>query len=301
MAASRGLAVLGIVVLMRGGGASFGQGMFFAIGAYIAALVPQALGISDGILRALLGTLAAGAVAAVFAPLLARYRGIFYAMLTLALSMVLYGILSKASMFGGTDGLTVVKPMLFGTTLGVAHADYALYAVTVCLAAIAAWGVRVYSRSVAGLLAQAVRANALRVEYLGASARRSLSTSFVLCGLLGGLGGAITAQALGHVEPNFTDWTTSGEFVFIAVLAGTQSVAAVFVASLLLEIVRSFSNLYFPNTWQLALGAFLLLVIWFRPEGIGSLWMRRRKAFLPAALVEARGSGTRADPTAPIR
>jgi branched-chain amino acid transport system permease protein len=54
-------------------------------------------------------------------------------------------------------------------------------------------------------------------------------------------------------------------------------VAAVFVASLLLEIVRSFSSLYFPNTWQLALGVFLLLVILFRPDGIGSLWAGKRK------------------------
>ena len=69
----------------------------------------------------------------------------------------------------------------------------------------------------------------------------------------------------GHVEPEFANWTTSGEFVFIAVLAGHYSVAAVFVASLLLEIVRSFSSLYFPNTWQLVLGVFLLLVILFRP------------------------------------
>ena len=282
MAASHGLAVLGIVVLMRGGGASFGQGMFFAIGAYVAAMAPQSLGITDGVLRAILGTLAAGAVGAVFAPLLSRYRGIFYAMLTLALSMVMYGLLSKASVVGGTDGLTVAKPTLFAQALTPEHVDYALYALTVGIAVLAAWGVSVYNRSVAGLLAQAVRANPLRVEYLGASARRSLATSFVLCSLLGGLGGAITAQVLGHVEPNFTHWTTSGEFVFIAVLAGHRGVAAVFVASLLLEIVRSFSNLYFPNTWQLALGVFLLVVILFRPEGIGSLWAGRRRA-APAA------------------
>jgi ABC-type branched-subunit amino acid transport system permease subunit len=41
--------------------------------------------------------------------------------------------------------------------------------------------------------------------------------------------------------------------------------------------VRSFSNLYFPNTWQFALGLFLLLVILFRPAGLGSLWLRQRK------------------------
>ena len=173
---------------------------------------------------------------------------------------------------GGTDGIRVARPTLFGTPLSASWADYQLYAVTMLLMLAAALAVVRYNRSAAGLLAQAVRGNALRVEYLGASARRSLATSFVLCGVLGGLGGAITSQVLGHVEPNFANWTTSGEFVFVAVLAGQHSVAAVFVASLVLEIVRSFSNLYFPNTWQLALGAFLLLVILFRPGGIGSLW-----------------------------
>ena len=104
------------------------------------------------------------------------------------------------------------------------------------------------------------------------------SSHFGASALLGGLGGAITALVLGHVEPNFTNWTTSGEFVFVAVLAGYQSVVAVFVASLVLEIVRSFSNLYFPNTWQLVLGTFLLVVILFRPAGLGSLWVRSKRA-----------------------
>jgi branched-chain amino acid transport system permease protein len=68
------------------------------------------------------------------------------------------------------------------------------------------------------------------------------------------------------------------------VLAGYQSVAAVFVASMALELVRSFSNLYLPNTWQLVLGVFLLGVILFLPRGIGSLWIRdSRKRTEPAA------------------
>ena len=88
-----------------------------------------------------------------------------------------------------------------------------------------------------------------------------------------------------HIDPQFAYWTTSGEFVFVAVLAGYQSVAAVFVASLALELVRSFSNLYLPNTWQLVLGVFLLGVILFLPRGIGSLWIReRRKRNEPAAV-----------------
>lgn len=285
MSLSHGLAVLGVVVLTRGGGATFGQGLFFAVGAYVAALWPQApagLGSTDAVVRVLLGMAAAGVVAAVFAPLLARYRGIFFAMLTLALSMVLFGLLSKSNALGGSDGIPVARPTLLGIELGGhARVEYLMFLLTAAFTLVAALAVALYWRSAAGLVARAVHGNALRVEYLGASARASLGTSFVLSGLLGGLGGALTGLVLGHVEPNFTNWTTSGEFVFVAVLAGYQSVAAVFVASLLLEVVRSFSNLYFPNTWQLVLGSFLLLVILFRPAGLGSLWLRRRKTGAP--------------------
>src|SRR6185312_8848941 len=98
------------------------------------------------------------------------------------------------------------------------------------------------------------------------------AANFILAAFLGGTGGALAILALGHIEPNFAYWTTSGEFVFVSILAGHYSVAAVFIASLLLELVRSFSSAYFPNTWQMALGIFLLVVIRFMPRGIGSLF-----------------------------
>jgi branched-chain amino acid transport system permease protein len=83
-------------------------------------------------------------------------------------------------------------------------------------------------------------------------------------------------MALGHIDPTFSYWTTSGEFVFVAILAGSQSVVAIMLASLILEAVRSFSSSYFPNTWQLVLGLFLLFVIRFLPFGIGSLWSNKQ-------------------------
>ena len=134
---------------------------------------------------------------------------------------------------------------------------------------------RVYFDSTRGLVTLAARDNELRVEYLGGSVRQAMTINFLLAAFCGGVGGALVVLSLGHIEPQFSYWTTSGEFVFVAILAGWQSVAAVFVASTVLEVVRSFSSSYFPNTWQLALGLFLLFVIRFLPRGIGSLWMRR--------------------------
>ena len=274
MAAANGLVSLGIVGLMRGGVVPFGQGMVFAAGGYTAALVYNKLGFTDALGLALAGGAAAVLIAAPFAPLLARYRGIFFAMLTLALSMVTYGALMKLNVLGGSDGFNLGRPTLLGQKLPDARVGYILYLLTIGLATVMALLARVYFDSSRGLVTLAVRENELRVEYLGGSVRRLMAINFILAAFCGGLGGALVVMSLGHIEPTFSFWTTSGEFVFVAILAGWQSVAAVFVASTVLEVVRSFSSAYFPNTWQLVLGLFLLFVIRFLPRGIGSLWMK---------------------------
>jgi branched-chain amino acid transport system permease protein len=274
MAAANGMVSLGIVGLMRGGVVPFGQGMMLAVGGYTAALVFNKLGFTDALGLALGGGLVATLIAAPFAPLLSRYRGIFFAMLTLALSMVTYGLLMKLEVLGGSDGFNVGRPTLLGFKLPDARVGYVMYLLTVVLATVMAVAARIYFDSTRGLVTLAVRENELRVEYLGGSVRQAMTINFILAAFCGGMGGALVVLALGHIEPNFSFWTTSGEFVFVAILAGWQSVAAVFVASTVLEVVRSFSSAYFPNTWQLALGLFLLFVIRFLPKGIGSLWMK---------------------------
>jgi branched-chain amino acid transport system permease protein len=274
MAAANGLVSLGIVGLMRGGVVPFGQGMMLALGGYAAALSFNQLGITDMLLLTLGGGTVAALVAAPFAPLLSRYRGIFFAMLTLALSMVLYGLLMKLTILGGSDGFNVGRPTLLGQKLPDSHSGYIMFVVAVVVATVMSLLSRIYFDSTRGLVTVAVRENELRVEYLGGSVREAMTINFILAAFCGGLGGALAVLALGHIEPNFSFWTTSGEFVFVAILAGWQSVAAVFVASTVLEVVRSFSSAYFPNTWQLVLGLFLLFVIRFLPGGIGSLWMK---------------------------
>jgi branched-chain amino acid transport system permease protein len=213
----------------------------------------------------------------VIGPLIARYSGIFFGMLTLALSMMLYGALLKSTALGGSDGFNVGRPSLFGMVFAdTREADFMLYAVSVVATGLAGIAATILFRSELGLASLAVRENNLRVEYLGLSANRIVTINFVIAAIFAGASGALALMAQRHIDPQFAYWTTSGEFVFVAVLAGYQSVAAVFVASVALELVRSFSNLYLPNTWQLVLGIFLLAVILFLPRGIGSLWIRDR-------------------------
>lgn len=277
LALANGLVSLGILIMMRSGVVPFGQGLVFAAGGYAAALAFNHLGVRDALLLCTLGGLAGLLVAAPFAPLLARYRGIFFAMLSLSLSMVLYGILMKTDSLGGSDGFNVSRPTLLGMTAPEQRPEMLLWGVTAFFTCLLATLVRLYCNSSRGLLSLAVRENELRVEYLGSSVVNVVAWNYVIAAFLGGVGGVLSVLALGHIEPNFAYWTTSGEFVFVAILAGQHSVLAILASSFLLELVRSFSSAYFPNTWQFALGLFLLLVIRFLPEGIGSLMQSRQK------------------------
>jgi ABC-type branched-subunit amino acid transport system permease subunit len=281
-ALANGLVSMGIVLLMRSGVVPFGQGLVFAAGGYAAALLFNRAGVTDILLLAAAGGVAAFLLAAPFAPLLARYRGIFFAMLTLALSMVLYGLLVKSEALGGSDGFNVGRASLFGRKAPDGQTQLLLWAVTATITCVLTALVRLYCDSQRGLLSLAVRENELRVEYLGMSVSNLVAWNYVLAAFLGGVGGALSVLTLGHIDPGFSYWTTSGEFVFVAILAGHHSVVAVLAASFLLELVRSFSSAYFPHTWQLALGLFLLLVIRFLPDGLGSLagraMFRRRSA-----------------------
>lgn len=270
-----GLIALGIVGLMRGGLVSFGQGLYYCAGAYVSGMLASRLGVTDVILLLIAGCLSGGVAAAVVSPLVARYRSIFFAMLTMALSMVVFGVLAKITAIGGSDGFNVPEASFFGWVPGPESADFALYAAGVVIAALAAACCRIYYDSGPGLIALASRENELRVEYLGASVFTVTMRNFILAGALAGLGGALNGLALGHVDPYFSYWTTSGEVVFIAILGGYASVVAVFGAALVTELVRSFSGQYFPESWQLLLGVFLLLVIVFLPRGFGSLWAAR--------------------------
>ena len=275
LAMTNGLVSLGILIMMRSGVVPFGQGLVFAAGGYAAALAFNKLGIKDAAALGLMGGLAGLLVAAPFAPLLARYRGIFFAMLTLALSMVLYGILMKTESLGGSDGFNVSRATLFNFKAPEDRPELLLWGVTACFVCLLAGWVRLYCNSPRGLLSMAVRENELRVEYLGSSVVNIVAWNYTVAAFLGGVGGALSVLALGHIDPNFAYWTTSGEFVFVAILAGQHSVLAILASSFLLELVRSFSSAYFPNSWQFALGLFLLLVIRFLPEGLGSLLHRK--------------------------
>ena len=152
---------------------------------------------------------------------------------------------------------------------------YLTYALACSLVFVIALGLHRYLASTLGCLGDAIRENELRVEYLGVSVRHAVHLKYVMAAAVSAVGGVLFAIANGHVEPDMAYWTTSGEFVFVALLSGTANVAAPFVGTFLLELVRTYAFEYSPYTWQLILGATMLLIILFLPGGLWSILTAR--------------------------
>lgn len=274
---AKGLVVLGLIVMWRAGLVSFGQGLFYGLGAYTVGIMPQHIGVSDAFVLVAAGTVVAGAVAFVLGFLLARYREIFFAMLCLAFSMIFYGVLVKSEPLGSTDGFHVVSVTYFGMAPGAESSGLVLYAFTALVVVLVAGLTGRYLESIMGQLTAAVRDNELRVEYLGFSVHRVVHFKFTLAGAVAGTGGAIAAIAVGHVDPEMVWWIASGEFVFVTILSGSGSVIAPFVGSTVFELLRTFALEYAPNVWQMIVGGSLLAVIMFLPGGLWSLGARWRR------------------------
>jgi branched-chain amino acid transport system permease protein len=272
---ARGLVVLGLLLLLRAGLVSFGQALYYCLGAYAAGALGRFFGVSDIFIEMLVGGALAAITAFVLGFLLARYRGIFFGLLSLALSMILYGLLVKTEALGSTDGFNILPSTLFGIRPGPDSVRYAVFASAALVALLLALAVHRYLRTPLGRLAPAIKDNEIRVEYMGASARHAVHVMYVIAAVLAGVGGALAATTVGHIDPDMAFWTTSGEFIFITILAGTGSVVAPFAGALLYGVIHTTAYDLSPNTWQLSLGAALLLIIVFLPEGLWSLFRRR--------------------------
>jgi ABC-type branched-subunit amino acid transport system permease subunit len=278
IALAKGLVVLGLLPLMRTGLVSFGQALYYCLGAYAGGALGLQFGITDLLLMMLAGGVAAGVLAALLGFLLARYRGIFFGLLSLALSMILYGLLVKTESLGYTHGFNVEQFTLFGVRPDQPMVRYSMLVAAAVVCTGAALALHRYLGTPLGLMAPAIRDNEIRVEYMGGSARYAIHVIYIIGATLAGAAGALVAGAVGHIDPEMAYWTQSGEFVFIAILAGTGSVIAPFLGALIFGVIHSFAFDFSPNTWQMVLGTALLLIIVFLPSGLWSLFGRRFKA-----------------------
>jgi branched-chain amino acid transport system permease protein len=278
VALAKGLVALGLLLLLRAGLVPFGHALFYCLGAYVAGLGSVWLGIRDALTLLLLAGVTTGVIAYAIGFLMRRYRGIFFAMLSLALSMILYGILLKAQSLGSTDGFSIPRATFFGSQTSGVSAVRSVYLLIAAVTLATAWAVSRYLATAKGHVGPAIRQNEVRVDYLGQSPARLIHQEYTAAGVLAGWAGALVALLVGQVDPGMGFWTTSGEFVFITILAGAGGIWGSLAAAAVLEVIHAAAFEYAPQYWKFVLGATLLLLIIRFPAGLSSVLRARRSA-----------------------
>lgn len=274
MALSNGLAVLGVIVLIRAGQVSFGNAMFACFGGYAATFAARAWQL-DGALLLLLGTGAGTLLGAIVGLFMVRYRGIFFGMLNLAFSMVLFSIIVKFSRItNGTDGLRLDRPAMFGIDLARDGYETLLLVLALGFAVFCSILVQRYFASAAGQALTAIKTNETRLEYLGISARKVFWLGYVLAAALCALGGTLFALTQGLVTPEMGYWVRSAEIVFVAILGGAGHALGAFLGAFVFEFARLYLAAYLTGAWQMALGFVLLVIIFVAPAGLYGLIRR---------------------------
>lgn len=287
---SYGFAALGVSILIRAGQVSFGHAGFTCLSGYAIVALARAWPQADGMVLLLAGALAGLAAGAVVGLFMMRYRGIFFGMLNLALSMVLFAVLGKFySLTGGTDGLRLERPPFLGQALERAGYETWLLVLSAVLVVATCALVRRFYASPTGQALAALKTNEVRLEYLGISARAVFYRGYVASAALCGFSGGMFALIQGLVTPELGYWVRSGEYVFIAILGGTLAPVGAFLGAVAFEFLKLFAAAALTGAWQLVIGSVLLVLIFLAPAGLVA-WLvkfdRRRAQRAPA--LEAR-------------
>jgi branched-chain amino acid transport system permease protein len=259
---------------------SFGHAAFLGTGAYGCGIAVAHYGI--GWFGAILiGTSLATVLAAIMGALAIRTKGIYFAMVTLALSMcIYYAYYQMQSVTGGENGLRGVNIKtisVLGFELAFINPTVKYY-VMLAFVGTAIW---LFSRlldSPFGAVLEAIRENEERAKACGYDVARTKLLVFIISGALCGLAGALNALHLSIVPIETLHYTTSGQVVMMALLGGMGTFFGPFVgAATFLLIQDVFSSL--TSHWQLFVGIIFIVFVLFFPRGIwGSIlqWMERR-------------------------
>jgi len=268
------IAALGFNLLLGYTGLlSFGHSAYFGTGAYVVALLVKYLGVASMELFVVAGILGSAAVAALFGVVCVRYTRIFFGILTLALSQVLWSLALKLFwVTGGSDGLRVPTPTLLGG-LGGPGADkvefiaHRYYYYVLILFLVATAGMWVIVNSPFGKALQAIRDNETRAEFVGVQVWKYRWIAFVISGAFTGLAGALWVPLNGLTTPDILYWPFSGRIVFFTVLGGFRTFIGPIVGAIAYNYLETYA-VGFTVYWQLVLGIVLVLLVLTMPTGL---------------------------------
>lgn len=261
------------LILGYGGLISFGHALYLGIGAYAVGIcsyydinnifiqVPIALGVAT-------------VISFVFGGISLRTRGVYFIMITMALTQMIYYLSISIEEYGSDDGLIIYVRSDFGTNFinldNPFHRYYLIFVVMVgCLYLTYRL---IHSRF--GYVIRGAKSNELRMEVIGHSTFRYRLVCFMIAGLMCTLAGVLSANVEKFVSPDVMHWTRSGELIFMVVLGGMASILGPLTGAMVFWLISEVLA-RFTEHWHIIFGPFLILVVLLSPRGIDGLLSKR--------------------------
>lgn len=263
------------MLLGQGGMLSFGHAVYFGLGGFIAAHVLNLTG--RGVvylpvpLLPLVGGLGGLLFAVLFGGFSTRRAGTVFAMISLGVAeMMAASSLIADKFFGGEEGITANRtkaPLLFGLPFSTDRQVYYLIAFWVLVAAALMYA---FSRTPAGRMANAVRDNPERAEFVGYSARSVRLVSFCAAGFFAGVAGGLFAVNYEILTAANMGLAASGAVLLMTYIGGIGYFAGPVVGAVIFTFLQSMLSDY-TGIWLLYLGILFLTTVLFVPTGLAGV------------------------------
>ena len=247
---------------------SLAHAAFFGLSAYLLAGLSNRLGLVNPLVTLPLCLAFAALAALVIGWLSLRASGVYFIMVTLAFTQMLYYLFNDAPNFGGSDGLYVNdRPRLWGLDFGERAVAYVAIWIALVLVYLALLRIL---RAPFGHVLVGIRGNEQRMRSLGYPTGRYKLVAFVLAGTLAGLAGYLDATLYGFVNPAHFSWRQSGLLLMTVLLGGKGTLYGPMLGALLLTFLEHYGE-EVTTHWNALIGVFVIVVVLVLPRGIAGL------------------------------
>jgi branched-chain amino acid transport system permease protein len=271
------------MLLGQGGMLSFGHAVYFGLGGFMSVHFMNYIEDGSFVFPMWLLPIFGGLIGLVFAVFIGsfstRRAGTVFAMISLGVGeLMAASSLIFVAFFGGEEGVSgdrTMGPPLFGFDFAQDVQVYYLIAAWVFVSVVLMY---LFSRTPAGRMANAVRDNAERAEFIGYSQRKVRFVSFCASGFFAGIAGGLFAINFEIVTEENLNALTSGVVLLMAFIGGVGFFVGPIIGAVVFTLLQSILSNY-TDIWQLYVGVLFVLTVMYAPHGLTGIMMMHTPAY----------------------
>jgi branched-chain amino acid transport system permease protein len=264
------------LILGYGGMVSFGHAAYIGVGAYAVGILGF-YGFFNGWLHILVAMAASALVALAIGAVSIRTSGIYFIMITLAFTQMLYYLGISVAEFGGDDGMRLKRRSQLG--LVDLNDPVQFYYLALALMLLSVFLIHKLINSRFGIALRACKSNEARSRAIGFSPYPYRLAAFVIAGALCGLAGALYGNHTNYITPSLMTWEQSGDLMFMVILGGMATTSGPVLGAFaflfgeeLLKALLGLKSQGWIEHWQILMGPLLILSVLFFRRGLAGIF-----------------------------